>query len=1571
MLRHFCNIILLLLFFVKYLSAQQSGKQLPSCAFDKVQEMLNEDHRFDSRKRFAEIESQLQRWLQNPAQKNQTARYFPNGPDFIIPVVVHIVHNGEAVGTGTNISYAQVKSQIDALNAGFSNYSASANYYQALAGAQYAGFPNGSNAVDTKIRFCLATDPGAGVSWASATEPGVMRYNSSVATRHEYSVAGQTDIANLTQPGGLFSSNNFLNIWVVTSIRFGPPVNSGDCPGIQGYASIAGYSGSEARVIEGVVIRSDIFGDNSVNSNNFPLQPIANPACPGGTSVNNANRGKILVHEVGHFLGLFHTFHECASSTASLCGTTGDLVCDTNPCDQPGVNTVCGTSDMPENFMYYSDDDILNTFTAGQSARMHAMLNTVRASLATEANVLATGVMGSQGCFAGTVMAEFTMPPVVCTNTAALFANVNNAAGSNLANQWLWEVTPATAVTIANATASSTNITFTNSGNYIVKLTVSNSGSQVTSYEQTVSVAACQIQDCRKNQLHWKFAWGYASVDFSSGLPVSGPAVADPMTADGNQESYVTETDPLTGQLLFYSNGFYVYNAAGTRLNATPFHPLAGGLENSNGQIISIPYPGHPKQYLLVIPNPGWTNPPVLSVANNYPPFNIHLVDMNGSGSVSAFPCPVNVTAPTGESLNYNQWAFGEQVTAIPHANGIDYWIVFPVRTVSGKIYIASFLVNAGGISQRSITLGTTLASLLPYGFGIVANASHNRIAVKYVRSTSGSVYLLTGNFNNRDGSFSNPLTYDVEQYGIPYAGGLVFYDYYNVYMSRTTGSQRGMLYMNLLTGTATSFETTQDFGRPVVGPDGNIYVTQKPFWMGAGSVQLARIDRFGSVPSATIVVPGSQLTPHITSPLGTNFWNLPALVQCPPAATEVNFEGIRLSCNSFQFFLTDSAVWNDYSVTWNFGDGSAPVTQTASTPVTHSYAIPGSYTVTVQLQLNGCDGLALLPAIPVSHVFSTVDATLPLPINGSTSICIGPNVQDLVYSTIASNSATYSWTLTGNGSILAPASGTGIHSIRVAFGNTPGTRTIQVTMTDGGCVKSGTLLVELRVPGSSNAGTDGSATICSSQTVPVNLFSLITGEDAGGNWIRISGSGGIFNSTAGTFIPATGATNSVFQYIIPAVVGCSSADTSYASVSINNSLSAGTDGQQNYCDNSSQMVDLFNVISGEQAGGIWERVNGTGGVFNAGAGSFTIQPGASSSSFRYILPGTNGCSNDTSIAIINIQPGANAGSDIDVAICDNRTNISLPAILQGEQPGGFWIRVSGTTGSLNSSTGLFSGPFSNENSKFAYIIAGIAPCGNDTAFVDIEYGAFDLFSDRSLSICAQSNTDLTTLYNTTGVTVIRDWFLNDNLVTNPSQVSEQGVYNLIVGNASGCRDTLFVTLEVLPEVEANAGENGIAVYGTPYQLTGSGNGNFEWSWLPSNATVTGSNTANPVATLTEPAYDFYLTVTNAAGCIGKDSVHIKVFKGPAYYLPNAFSPNNDGLNDYFIPVEVGIRSTNWFRVFNRYGQIVFNANASVKGWDGRFKGKAQDIGTYTWMISGIGNNGKLIQLKGTVVLIR
>lgn len=1542
------------------------------CAFDDIRQMYREKNLIQLVEREAAQERRISQWLSNHAQTVQAnARYFPNGPDFIIPVVVHIVHNGEALGTGANISYAQVKSQIDALNAGFSNYSATANYYQPSAGLQFAGLPSGVNAVDTRIRFCLATIAPVGTVWSNAAEPGVMRYNNPSASRHEYSEPGQTALANLTQPGGIFSPDAFMNIWVVSSIRFGPPVNSGDCPGIQGYATIAGYNGPGARLIEGVVIRSDVFGDNTISGNNFNLQPLPNPACIGGISNNQANQGKIAVHEVGHFLGLYHTFHECAGSNAAQCATTGDFVCDTNPCDQPGVNAVCGMSDMPENFMYYSDDAIRNTFTAGQRSRMHAMLNTIRPALVSEANVLASGVLGSNGCFAAAVMAEFTSPANFCVRVPALFSNINSATGSNQANQWQWTVLPATGVTISDATASSTNITFTVSGSYTVRLTASLSGTQVTMYERVIQVVACEVEPCRKSQVKWIFGWGNLGIDFSDGQPLPSLPSSSIMASDGNQESYITESDPVTGELIFYSNGFHVYDAGHNRISTTALHPIAGGTFNSNAQIVSIPFPGRSREYLLIIPTKGWDDPPILSVANDYLPAFIHHINMNGTPSVTAFVCSLQVTAPAGEAVNFNTWSYNEQIEAIPHANGHDYWIIFPVKTVSNKIFMVSFLVNAAGITQKAFSLVANSGGLLPYGFGLVANKAHNRVALKFI-GNGFSMHIAGMEFNHLDGSFSNPQVYNVSASNIPEAGGMQFYDDTHIYLSRTTNGTRGMADMDLLTGTVTSFSGTNDYGRLTTGPDGLVYVIAKPSFQGPGSVALARIDRVAGLPVVNTVITGAQLSGSLPITLGANFWNLPEQVHCPPPAAMPGFSYTRINCNSFQFSVNNSLLWNGYTVIWNFGDGSPVVTSTPGNPPLHVFATPGTYQVSLQLQVTGCAGTALVPALPVSQTIIVADPNVPLPIAGPVTVCAGSHVHELPYSSVQNASAGYLWTMTGDGHILQPSSGTGISQVLVLFGQNPGIRTINVQLAEGGCVQNGSITVTVTLPGQANAGQDGSVNVCNSLANTVILSNVIIGAQPGGFWIRTSGSGGIFNAASGTFTPSGGATTSIFQYIIPANAGCSLPDTSQAIVQIIPSAEAGLDGSASVCNSSNALINLYDLISGESSGGTWQRVTGTGGIFDAANGTFQINATATGSNFRYIITGTNGCSNDTSMAtvIILIQP--NAGLDGELVVCDlNSPAIILQNVISGQQAGGVWTRISGTGGNFNASNGTFSPPFITGTSRFRYTVSGNAPCTPDESIATINIGQLETFADKDKSLCFNEKLDLRSLYNVSGYTIVKDWSVNGQLVPDPALVDQSGLYELVVGNGQACFDTIRVTVIVSSAIQVSVRQDTIAVSGLPLTLQATGGVSYLWTWYPNDAVVSSSSVRNPVVRLKSDEYIFYVEVSDQAGCKAYDSLRIKVFKGPAYYIPNAFTPNGDGLNDLFSALPVGIKSTEWFRLYNRYGQMIFETSNPGIGWDGRFKGKPQDPGVYVWMIRGTGYNNKLIEMKGTVMLIR
>lgn len=215
--------------------------------------------------------------------------------------------------------------------------------------------------------------------------------------------------------------------------------------------------------------------------------------------------------------------------------------------------------------------------------------------------------------------------------------------------------------------------------------------------------------------------------------------------------------------------------------------------------------------------------------------------------------------------------------------------------------------------------------------------------------------------------------------------------------------------------------------------------------------------------------------------------------------------------------------------------------------------------------------------------------------------------------------------------------------------------------------------------------------------------------------------------------------------------------------------------------------------------------------------------------------------------------------------------------------------------------------------------------------------------------------------------------FLNATNIANPVAVNPTATtqYIVAVTDITGCPKPAFdtVILNVDPLVVADAGPSDTtSVLGEPLNLTGSGGIGYEWTpstWLSN------TNTANPVA-LPEDNITYYLKVTSEAGCTNADSIRIKLYKvPPSLYVPTGFSPNNDSKNDVLTPIALGMRTLNYFRVFNRWGKLLFATTQKGKGWDGTFNGSPQDPGTYVWMAEGTTFQNRLIKLKGTVVLIR
>jgi gliding motility-associated-like protein len=144
-------------------------------------------------------------------------------------------------------------------------------------------------------------------------------------------------------------------------------------------------------------------------------------------------------------------------------------------------------------------------------------------------------------------------------------------------------------------------------------------------------------------------------------------------------------------------------------------------------------------------------------------------------------------------------------------------------------------------------------------------------------------------------------------------------------------------------------------------------------------------------------------------------------------------------------------------------------------------------------------------------------------------------------------------------------------------------------------------------------------------------------------------------------------------------------------------------------------------------------------------------------------------------------------------------------------------------------------------------------------------------------------------------------------------------------------------------------------------------------SLLTANTTATAflwsTGSTSPSIEVNTPG-TYWVRVTNTAGCVASDSL-LSNWDDCESFIPSAFSPNGDGLNDYF-GLTNGMNSTIYsFYIYNRYGQLVFTSKDSFEKWDGRVKGKPGPTGTYVWMMTYKNKAGFIQTDKGTLMLIR
>ncbi len=187
------------------------------------------------------------------------------------------------------------------------------------------------------------------------------------------------------------------------------------------------------------------------------------------------------------------------------------------------------------------------------------------------------------------------------------------------------------------------------------------------------------------------------------------------------------------------------------------------------------------------------------------------------------------------------------------------------------------------------------------------------------------------------------------------------------------------------------------------------------------------------------------------------------------------------------------------------------------------------------------------------------------------------------------------------------------------------------------------------------------------------------------------------------------------------------------------------------------------------------------------------------------------------------------------------------------------------------------------------------------------------------------------------------------------------------------CDQTANLSTEVIvlpvPNVQAFK-QNDIDCIQSTARLNATGA--LTYTWSPA-ASLNNPNNAGPVAS---PVVTTLYTVegTDASGCKNKDTVSVVVdfsIKNGLFLVPNAFTPNNDGLNDCFGIRHWGVLETVEFNIYNRWGELIFHTADASKCWDGKWKGREQNGGVFVYWIKAKSICGGDIFRKGTVVLIR
>jgi len=629
------------------------------------------------------------------------------------------------------------------------------------------------------------------------------------------------------------------------------------------------------------------------------------------------------------------------------------------------------------------------------------------------------------------------------------------------------------------------------------------------------------------------------------------------------------------------------------------------------------------------------------------------------------------------------------------------------------------------------------------------------------------------------------------------------------------------------------------------------------------------------------------------------------------------------------------------YSVSWDFGDGK---TSSAFSP-RHAYTATGSYTVRLIVQdVHGCkDTMTRTSYISISK------PTAAFTMDDSISIC--PPLIVHFTNTSSGGAAAYTWDFDdGGGALLANPTHT--------FNSSKYFKVRLIAMDLNGCYD--TAYGHVNIYGYAGGLTyfpllgcvplevSFVASIVSAPTIIWDFSDGVTASASGHTTIKHT------YRTPGAYIP---------KLVLGDGKGCNSESVGLDTIKVDAVIAAFW--PKTPCEkDTAHFVDTSKSYFSPVVAWLWSFDGGLSYTSDKSPSKYYDTAGTYPVYLRVI--NGNGC-RDSLNGSFMVHPPPNISAGPDTVICVHDTAILSPS------GGVSYIWSSAAFLSCNDCTNPKIAP--TDTSYYYVQGTDIFGCKNyDTIKVGLQVKTTS-FVDQPPAICQGESIHLhawgAQLYSWSPPQTLD----SPNIATPLASPMDTVNYVMIAKEGSCIPDTELVTLIVHQKPKVNAGNDQTIIGGQTAQLQGRGTYVASYLWSP-GATLNCTECADPVS---KPLYTttYQLVGISEYGCKDTDSVTIKVLCDKSQvFIPNAFTPNGDGQNDVFFPRGVAISNIKSFRIYNRWGELVFeklniNINDESNAWDGTFRGIKQDPGVYMYMMDAICESGEEITWKGDVTIIR